>query len=308
MHVDLLRSGAANWFRRAVVARGNEKLLSTSISNCGSRLPHGSARSDADFAALMDGMLALSHEKDAALHLPVSVDHRIQRFLSAYLKDAVEAPRLPFRPLCSIATVSPRPFAATGPRSTHDGYRLLLSRSTGVLHTRRATAHDAGHLSRLRGRASDTDDKKRSPSRFWTPASPCIAPAGRTDALPFTATQAAPADACVALLRPWSALRSTASSRRSRWRFASLRLAAWSATSTSLKHFGNGGDPVCRERRRARPITGRATALHHPGAAPHRLTSRNSGFRAGGRDGTSAARRMCWRDPAERYNDGVAFK
>jgi hypothetical protein len=296
----------------------NEKLLlyiNLKLRDLG--CPTVPLRSDADFAALMDGMLALSHEKDRLLSTYLCpVDHRIQRFLSAYLKDAVEAPRLPVQTFVLDRYGLARALSLPPDRDQHttdivSSYRVRQ----GVLHnpkSDRRTTQGIFHVSE--GGLPIPDDKKAVPkSVFGRLLHHALRPPAELMRLPFTATQAAPAECFVSLLlRPvvCPAVDGVIAEKSLEVRFFAPGSLVCNLDFVE-NIFGNGGDPRLPENDAALdPIhwTGHSGCII---LAPHltRLTKQELGLPRR-EDATERQRRdgMCWRDPAERYNDGVAFK
>jgi len=264
----------------------------------------------------MDGMLALSHEKDRLLSTYLCpVGPPDSAFPFRIPEGCRRSARCPFRPLCSIATVSPAPFRCHRDRDQHttdivSSYRVSTG---GAPQPEERPPHDAGHLSRLEGGLPIPDDKKAVPkSVFGRLLHHALRPPAELMRLPFTATQAAPAECFVSLLlRPVVCL----GRRRHRGEVAGGSLLCACSLVCNLDFveniFGNGGDPRLPENDAALdPIhwTGHSGCII---LAPHltRLTKQELGLPRR-EDATERQRRdgMCWRDPAERYNDGVAFK
>jgi len=158
----------------------------------------------ADFAAL-NGRHACAEPREGppALHLPVSgrpPDSAFPSRIPEGCRRSAAVARSTF--VLDRLRVSPRLFAATD-RITHDGYRLLLSRSTGgAPQPEERPPHDAGHLHVSEGGLPIPMTRRRSPSPFLDACSPCIAPAGRTDAPSVHRNSAAPAECFVSLSAP----------------------------------------------------------------------------------------------------------
>jgi len=273
--------------------------------------------SGADFAGLMGGLLALSHEKDRLLsNYLCPVDQRIQNFLYDYLQDAVEVPRLPARTfvldrygLARALSLPPdRDMFAT---DIVTSYRVRQ----GVLHNprsdRRATT---GIFHLAEGGLPVPDDKKAVPKAvFGRLLRHALNPPADLMRLPYTASQADQAECFVSLLlRPvvCPAVEGFIDEKSLEVRF----LAPGSLVSNLdfvESVFGNGGDPRLPENDAALDP---AHWIGHTGCvilAPHltRLTKRELGLPRW-EDATERQRRdgMCWREAAELYNDGVAFK
>ena len=274
-------------------------------------------RSEHDFAGFMDGMLALSHEKDRLLSTYLCpVDQRIQNFLYDYLQDAVEVPRLPVQTFVLDRFGLARALSLPPDRDVHtteivSSYRVRQ----GVLHnpkSDRRTTQGIFHVAE--GGLPIPDDKKAVPKAvFGRLLHHALRPPADLMRLPFTATQPAPAECFVSLLlRP---VVCPAVDGVIEEKSLEVRFFAPGSLVCNLDFvenvFGNGGDPRLPENDAALdPIhwTGHSGCII---LAPHltRLTKEELGLPRW-EDATERQRRdgMCWRDPAERYNDGVAFK
>ncbi len=274
-------------------------------------------RSEHDFASLMDGMLALSHEKDRLLSTYLCpVDQRIQNFLYDYLQDAVEVPRLPVQTFVLDRFGLARALSLPPDRDVHVTEILASYRvRQGVLHnpkSDRRTTQGIFHVTE--GGLPVPDDKKVVPKAvFGRLLHHALRPPAELMRLPFTATQPSPAECFVSLLlRPvvCPAVEGVIAEKSMEVRFfAPGGLVANLDFVESV--FGNGGDPRLPENDAALdPIhwTGHSGCII---LAPHltRLTKQELGLPRW-EDATDRQRRdsMCWCDPAERYNDGVAFK
>ena len=164
-------------------------------------------RNNRDLAGLMDGMVALSHEKDRLLSSYLCpVDQRIQNFLYDYLQDAVEVPRLPARTFVLDRVGLARALSLPPDRDFHatdivSSYRVRQ----GVLHnpkSDRRTTQGIFHITE--GGLPIPDDKKAVPKAvFGRLLQQALRPPPELMRLPFTATQPAQAECFVSLhLRP----------------------------------------------------------------------------------------------------------
>ena len=275
-------------------------------------LPNG-----AELDGLLGGLLALSREKDRLLsnHL-CPVDQRIQNFLYDYLQDTVDVPRLPSRTFVLDRYGLARALSLPPDRDVFateivTSYRVRQ----GVLHNPRSdrrTTQGIFHIAE--GGLPIPDDKKAVPKAvFGRLLRHALNPPAELLRLPFTASQADQAGCFVSLLlRPvvCPAVEGFIDEKSLEVRF----LAPGSLVSNLdfvESVFGNGGDPRLPENDAALDP---AHWTGHTGCvilAPHlnRLTKQELGLPRW-EDATERQRRdgMCWRDPAERYNDGVAFK
>jgi hypothetical protein len=274
-------------------------------------------QNDRDLAGLVEGMLALSHEKDRLLSTYLCpVDQRIQNFLYDYLQDVVEVPRLPVRTFVLDKPGLARALSLPPDRDFHatdivSSYRVRQ----GVLHnpkSDRRTTQGIFHVTE--GGLPIPDDKKAVPKAvFGRLLQQALCPPPELMWLPFTASQTAQAECFVSLLlRP---VVCPAAEGFVAERSMEVRCFAPGGLVSNLDFlenvFGNNGDPRLPENDAA------LDPLHwtgHSGCillAPHltRLTKQELGLPRW-EDATERQRRdgMCWRDPAERYNDGVAFK
>jgi hypothetical protein len=274
-------------------------------------------RSEHDFAGLMDGMLALSREKDRLLSTYLCpVDQRIQNFLYDNLQDSVEVPRLPVQTFVLDRFGLARALSLPPDRDRHVTEILASYRvRQGVLHnpkSDRRTTQGIFHVTE--GGLPVPDDKKAVPKAvFGRLLHHALRPPAGLMRLPFTATQPAPAECFVSLLlRPvvCPAVEGVIAEKSMEVRF--FAPGGLVANLDFVENvFGNGGDPRLPENDAAldpNHWTGHSGCII---LAPHltRLTKVELGLPRW-EDATERQRRdgMCWRDPAEPYNDGVAFK
>ena len=272
-------------------------------------------------APLVDHFLALSREKDRALasHL-CPIDQRLQDFLDRHLCPASGceggAPRLPATTLvldrAGLARVLSLPPAADEHRSDIlSSYRV----KQGVLHNPRAdrrTTQGIFHIADF-GLPVPDDKKAVPPAVFGRLLRQALNPPPTLLRLPFTATAPTPAECFVSLhLRPvvCPAVPGFTPARSMETRF--FVPAALVANLDFIERiFGNAGDPNLPANDAALDP---ARWTGHTGAvilATHlsTLTKRELGLPPWA-EASERQRRdgMCWRDPAERYNDGVPFK
>lgn len=268
-------------------------------------------------AGFVDHLLTLSREKDRALsqHL-CPVDQRIQNFLYDNLEGAANVPRLPATTLVLDRPGLARALSLPPKHDAHNG-AILSSRRVrqGVLHNPRSdrrTTQGIFHVTE--GGLPIPDDKKAVPAavfaRLLTRAFQSTPDFLR---LPFTAAESVKAECFVSLhLRPVvvPAVPGVSPARAMETRFfVPGSLVANLDFVESI--FGNAGDPHLPENDAAldpEHWTG------HTGCvilAPHLngITKVELGLPRW-EDATERQRRdgMCWKSPAEPYNDGTPFK
>ncbi|MFI5356403.1 MAG: hypothetical protein ACHQ4G_03620 [Opitutales bacterium] len=272
---------------------------------------------EAGLGEMMGTLVALSREKDRLLanHL-CPVDQRIQNFLYEYLDGEPLIPRLPARTLVLDRYGLARALSLPPDRDefTSDivtSYRVRQ----GVLHnpkSDRRTTEGIFHVTE--GGLPIPDDKKAVPKAvFARLLDAALRPPPALMRLPFTASQPEQAECLVSLLlRPVVCPEVPGFSPEKAMEirfFVPGNLVGNLDFVESI--FGNGGDPRLPETDAA------LDPLHwtgHTGCvilAPHLngLTKQELGLPPWA-EATARQRRdgMCWRDPAERYNEGAAFK
>ncbi len=268
-------------------------------------------------APLVDHFLALSREKDRALtrHL-CAVDQRIQNFLYNYLEGQAEAPPVPATTLVldrpGLACVLSLPPG----QDSHQSEILASYRvRQGVLHnpkSDRRTTQGIFHVTE--GGLPIPDDKKAVPAAvFARLLTHAFNPPADLLRLPFTAGSPQPAECFVSLyLRPvvCPEVPGFTPQRAMETRF--FMPGALVANLDFVERiFGNAGDPHLPENDAA------LDPEHWSGhtgciiVAPHLnlLTKKELGLPPFD-TATPRQRRdgMCWKQPDELYNDGVAFK
>ncbi len=269
------------------------------------------------FSRLVDHLLAVSREKDRVLsrHL-CPVDQRIQNFLHDTLRDSSEVPRLPGTTLVLDRPGLARALSLPHGKDEHaspilNSYRVRQ----GVLHNPRSdrrTTQGIFHVAE--GGLPIPNDKKAVPvAVFGRLLARALQPPPEFLQLPFGAAEANPAGCFVSLhLRPVvvPAVPGFTPARRMETRFfAPGALVANLDFVESI--FGNAGDPYLPENDAAldpEHWTGHTGCII---LAPHLngVTKQEAGLPAWA-DATARQRRdgMCWKDPAEPYNDGTPFK
>ena len=272
-------------------------------------------------APLVDHFLALSREKDRALarHL-CPVDQRLQNFLYDQLEAGPDlegdVPRLPATTLVldrpGLARVLSLP-----PGANHHRSEILSSHRVrqGVLHNPRSDRRTTQGIFHLADFGLPVpDDKKAVPAAvFGRLLRHALNPPAELLRLPFTANAPAPAECFVTLhLRPvvCPAVPGFTAQRAMETRF--FAPGALVANLDFVERiFGNAGDPHLPENDAALDPVGWSGHTGCVILATHlnRFTKRELGLPP--RDQATARQRrdgMCWQDPAELYNDGVAFK
>ncbi len=244
------------------------------------------------------------------------VDGRIQSFLERYLASAGGAPRLPASTLVLDRPGLARLLSLPPDKDEHASEILTSYRvRQGVLHNPRAdrrTTQGTFHVAE--GGLPIPNDKKAVPlAVFSALLRRALNPPATFLRLPFTATAERPAGSFVSLLlRP---VVCPAVPGYGEERSMEIRFFAPGALVANLdfveRIFGNAGDPALPANDAALDP---AHWTGHTGCvilAPHlnSFTKRELGLPAWA-DATERQRRdgMCWRDAAEKYNDGGAFK
>jgi len=270
---------------------------------------------------LLDHFLSVSREKDRALarHL-CPVDQRLQNFLYDHLETAPgfdgEVPRLPATTLVLDRPGLARVLSLPPDADKHQSDILSSHRvRQGVLHNPRSdrrTTQGIFHLADFG--LPIPDDKKAVPAAvFGRLLRHALNPPASLLRLPFTAAAPAPAECFVTLLmRPvvCPAVPGFTPQRSMETRFF-VPGALVANLDFVERIFGNAGDPHLPDNDAALDP---AHWTGHTGCvilATHlnTFTKRELGLPAWD-DATPRQRRdgMCWRQPEERYNDGVAFK
>ena len=280
-------------------------------------LPAPQGTGDAETDSLVGPILARQRELSRRLaHRPCAADHRIQRFLDSYLEDAPVHPSLPRSTFVldqsGLARALALPADATSFRSEYVESFTVLN---GVLHNprndRRTTA---GVFHVATGGLPIPDDKiavrKDVFARLLTAA---LRPPQDLLTLPWTATAPTPAHCFVSLLlRPVvvPAVPGFCGERS-----MEIRFIAPGGLVANLDFvegiFGNGGDPYLPENDAS---LAPESWTGHTGCvilAPQltRLTKKELGLPSW-EDASERERRdgQCFKDEAELYNDGKAFK
>ena len=285
----------------------------------GAPVPDHAARSDFDRQTdrLVAPILARQRELTRRLaNRPCAADRRIQAFLDSYLDGAAAQPRLPGETFVldqpGLARTLSLPVDATSFTSDYvESYKVL----SGVLHNprndRRTTA---GVFHVAEGGLPIPDDKKAVPRDVF--ARVLAAAVDAPDdlmTLPWASNQPEPARCFVSLLlRPVVVPEVPGFSAE---RSMEIRFIAPGGLVSNLDFvegiFGNGGDPYLPENDSS---LAPESWTGHTGCvilAPHltTLTKKELGLPSW-EEATERQRRdgQCWKDEAELYNGGKAFK
>jgi hypothetical protein len=304
---------------RPVSAESDDQLiayLNLKLQEIGQPGVEAAAAADG-LAPLVHHFLAVSREKDRALtrHL-APVDLRIQNFLYDQLDGHGEVPRLPATTLVLDRPGLARVLSLPPQRDRHQSDILSSYRvRQGVLHNPRSDRRTTQGIFHVTSAGLPVPDDKKAvpPAVFARLLAHAFNPPADLLRLPFTAASAQPAECFVTLhLRPIVAAPVAGHAPQ---RTMETRFFVPGALVANLdfveRIFGNAGDPHLPENDAAldpEHWTG------HTGCvilAPHlnRCTKRELGLPPVA-EATERQRRdrMCWQQPDELYNDGVAFK
>ena len=295
-----------------------EKLIAyINLKLAGLGCPTFPIATDPEFADLLASLLQRGRETDRLLsNYLCPADSRLQSFLYDYLQDVMVAPKLPARTLVLDRHGLARALSLPPDRDEFvsdiiSSYRV----KQGVLHNPikdRRTTEGIFHVAE--GGLPIPDDKKAVPQRTFAKLfAAALKPPQALLRLPFTASQSDPAECFVSLLlRPLvcPAVPGFCAEKTMEIRFfVPGNLVSNLDFVESI--FGNAGDPYL-------PVNDAALDVEHwtghTGCvilAPHLITvtKKDAGLPHWDK-ATERQRRdgMCWRDEAELYNDGSAFK
>ena len=298
------------------MARELDQYINLKLAALGE--PGREVAADRDFMQLAGPLLRNFHQKDQLLKDRFCpVDARIQTFLDAYLADVCRegAPRLPRRSFvmdrAGMARALCFPPAAQSFHSPYvDSYRV----PQGVLHnpkSDRRTTKGVFHI--VEGGLPIPADKVAVPKRtFAALLAAALDPPAELLTLPYLSDEATPARMFTSLLlRPLVVPASNWGPEKS----MEIRFFAPGTLVSNLDFvetiFGNAGDPDLPENDATLDV------LHwtgHSGCvilAPHLIDLTKKELGLPHIEAATARQKrdgMCWSDPAERYNDGHAFK
>jgi phosphoenolpyruvate carboxykinase (diphosphate) len=280
-------------------------------------LPTARAAEDTEFHEMVSALLQHQRETERLLaNYLCPADWRIQQFLDDYLYETGLAPKLPSRTFvldrAGVARATPLP-------PDKDVYKSDILTSyrvrQGVLHnpkSDRRTTEGVFHVAE--GGLPVPDDKKAVPKRtFAEMLQRSLTPPAESMSLPFTSSQPEEARCFVSLLlRPLVVpdVPGFIPEKRMETRFF--------APGTLVSNldfvetiFGNGGDPYLPENDAGLDVEHWSGHTGCVILAPHliRVTKRDVGLPHWDK-ATERQRRdgMCWKEPGELYNNGVAFK
>ena len=279
-------------------------------------LPVNAESADPSFLELARPLLRNYHQKDQLLGGRLCpADARIQGYLDATLADAgAEVPRLPATTFVLDRPGLARVMSLPAHRDVYSSPYLKSYRvAQGVLHNPKADRRTTtGIFHVVEGGLPVPADKVTVPKRaFVELLRAALAPPPDVLALPFTADQADAARVFVSLLiRP---LVCPATGRFADRRMETRFFAPGSLVSNLdfvESIFGNGGDPYLPEHDAALDLSWTG----HTGCvilAPHLVGLPKQALGLPHADAATPLEirnRMCWRDPADPYNDGQPFK
>jgi hypothetical protein len=270
-----------------------------------------------ELSSLTAPLVARFHQVSRQLKDPYCpADHRIQSWLDRYLAASGGAPRLPTQTLVLDQPGLARTLSLPADADEFSSPLLKSYRvRQGVLHNPandRRTTQGVFHIAE--GGLPIPDDKLAVPAATYAKllAAAFVAPADSLK-LPYTHGQATPVECFVSLhMRPLLCPAVTGFTEEKR---TEIRFIAPGSLVSNLDFvesiFGNAGDPYLSSNDAGLDVdhwTG------HTGCvilAPHltKLTKQSVGLPHWD-DATTRQRRdgMCWKNPAELYNNGSAFK
>lgn len=243
------------------------------------------------------------------------VDERIEAFLADYLEGAGEPVRLPRRTFTLDLPGLGRTLSLPVDRDEYSSELITSYRlANGVLHNPRSDRRTtAGVFHIAEGGLPIPDDKKAVPrATFAALLARALTPPQAALELPITSTQDEPASCFVSLLlRPLVVVGvDGARERRMETRF--IVPGSMVANLDFVEGiFGNGGDPYLPENDAALDPLGWTGHTGLVVLAPHLTSATKKSLGLPHVDRATERQRrdgMCWTDPAERYNDGSAFK
>lgn len=279
-------------------------------------LPRIAAAGETDdslVAPLLERQRELSQRLDDRLP---PVDERIESFLTAYLSGTSDLPRLPRRTLALDLPGLARVLSLPLDRDHYTSELITSYRiANGVLHNprndRRTTA---GVFHIAEGGLPIPDDKKAVPREVFAHLlSRALTPPESLLELPVTSTQPDKAHCFVSLLlRPLVVVGVPGRTRERRMETRFIVPGSMVANLDFVEGiFGNAGDPYLPENDAALDPLGWTGHTGLVVLAPHLVHATKQSLGLPHRsDATDRQVRdgMCWSDPAERYNDGQAFK
>lgn len=279
-------------------------------------LPTVAAAADVD-RDLVGPLLERQRELDRRVedHLP-PVDRRIQAFLDSYLQGTGTSPRLPSGTFVLDQPGLARTLSLPVESDSYESELLTSYRlANGVLHNPRSDRRTtAGVFHVAEGGLPIPDDKKAVPREvFGALLSRAFDPPRSLLALPVTSTQEQPAEAFVSLLlRPLVVVGVPGQTRERRMETRFVVPGSMVANLDFVEGiFGNGGDPDLPENDAALDPLGWTGHTGLVVLAPHLVGVTKQALGLPHRDDATERQvrdGMCWTDPAERYNDGQAFK
>ncbi|MDO5502887.1 MAG: hypothetical protein Q4G67_06890 [Actinomycetia bacterium] len=244
------------------------------------------------------------------------VDARIEEFLEAYLAGIEDIPRLPRQTFVLDLPGMARTLSLPVDRDEYASELITSYRlANGVLHNpkndRRTTA---GVFHIAEGGLPIPDDKKAVPREvFARLLERALEPPAAALELPITGTQPEKASCFVSLLlRPLVVPEVPGHTHERRLETRFIVPGSMVANLDFVEGiFGNGGDPSLPENDAALDPLGWTGHTGLVILAPHLVTATKKSLGLPHKDDATERQirdGMCWTDPAERYNDGTAFK
>ena len=279
-------------------------------------LPSVAAAAGADedlVAPLLDRQREMSRRLEDRLP---PVDERIEDFLAAYLQGIERIPRLPRRTLTLDLPGLARTLSLPVDSDEYSSELITSYRlANGVLHNPRSDRRTtAGVFHIAEGGLPIPDDKKAVPREvFAMLLERALTPPAAALELPITSTQEATASCFVSLLmRPLVVVGVPGHTRERRLETRFIVPGSLVANLDFVEAiFGNAGDPYLPESDAALDPLGWTGHTGLVILAPHLTTATKKSLGLPHRDDATERQLrdgMCWSDPAERYNDGQAFK
>ncbi len=296
----------------SLVSAVNLRLALLGLPRVAATAPDESADDDL-VAPLLERQRELSRR--LADRLP-PVDERIEAFLTSYLAGLDDIPTLPHRTFTLDLPGLARTLSLPVDSDRYESELLTSYRlANGVLHNprndRRTTA---GVFHIAEGGLPISDDKLAVPREvFARLLARAFAPPTAALELPITSTQPEQASCFVSLLlRPLVVVGVPGRSRERRMETRFIVPGSMVANLDFVEGiFGNAGDPYLPENDAALDPLGWTGHTGLVVLAPH-LTSVTKASLGLPHVSEATPRQvrdgMCWTDPAERYNDGKAFK
>ncbi|CCH74347.1 conserved hypothetical protein [Nostocoides australiense Ben110] len=244
------------------------------------------------------------------------VDERIEAFLTAYLHGVTPIPHLPRRTLSLDLPGLARTLSLPVDSDEYSSGLITSYRlANGVLHNPRSDRRTtAGVFHIAEGGLPIPDDKKAVPREvFAALLDRALTPPAAALELPITSTQEEKAACFVSLLlRPLVTVGVPGHTHERRMETRFIVPGSMVANLDFVEGiFGNAGDPYLPENDAALDPLGWTGHTGLVLLAPHLISATKQSLGLPHKDDATERQirdGMCWTDPAERYNDGQAFK